>query len=63
MAIKFYDIKMKQHVEVDESKVVKVIYNNNNRTTYAVRGKTEDGRNLTKFVKKDFWESLDVPQE
>jgi hypothetical protein len=54
----FFDVKLRQKVEVDITE--KVTYGPPGRERYAVRGKTSDGRNLTKFVKKDFWENLQV---
>ncbi len=57
MSVKFYDVKLRKSVQVDEKDVSKVEYK---RTTkdgktqirYALRGKTPDARNLTKFVSK-----------
>lgn len=57
MSVKFYDVKLRKAVQVDEKDVSKVEYK---RTTkdgktqirYALRGKTTDARNLTKFVSK-----------
>jgi hypothetical protein len=63
MAVKFYDVKLRKEVELPESDVQKVEYK---RTTkagktqirYALRGKTPDGRNLTKFVSKDVYDKI-----
>lgn len=57
MAVKFYDVKLRQEVMLDESKVEKVEYKRETKdggtqVRYALRGKTSDGRNLTKFVSK-----------
>lgn len=64
MAIEFYDVKLKQRVQIDEKDVRKTTFETKNgQTRYGLRAKTEDGRNLTKFVSKADWESLDVPEE
>ena len=63
MAIEFYDIKLKKKVMIDESKIVKVTFTTKNGgLRYGIRGKTDDDRNLTKFVNKQTWETLNVPE-
>lgn len=49
----FYDVKQRQKVEAEVTE--KVTYGNPGNQRYAFRAKTSDGRNLTKFVKKDVW--------
>lgn len=56
----FYDVKERKSVEADVTE--KVIYGKPGAERYAFRGKTEDGRNLTKFVGKDDWQRADAPQ-
>jgi len=56
--MKFYDVKNRKRVVREVIK--KTIYN---ETTYAARGKTKDGRNLTKFLRKGVFDSLHVPFE
>jgi hypothetical protein len=63
MAIEFYDVKSREKVSIDESKVTKVTYQTKSGTRYGLRAKTSDGRNLTKFVGKDAWDNLKVPVE
>ena len=64
MEITFYDVKLRKKVSIDQSKVKKVTFKTKNgQLRYALRAKTEDGRNLTKFVSKSDWEALDVPEE
>ena len=66
MAIEFYDVKEGKKVSIDESNVTKKVYI---RTTkagkeqqrHAFRGKTADGRNLTRFVSKTDFDALDAP--
>lgn len=50
MKAKFYDVKNRKAVEADVT--AKKTYQVRGTTRYAVRGKTSDGRPLTKFVKK-----------
>jgi len=51
---KFYDVKTKSYVT---TKVLEcVTYNKTGHTSYAFRGKTADGRNLTAFVSKAVWD-------
>jgi len=54
----FYDVKLRRKVdaEVTERKE----YNVNGQTRYALRGKTSDGRMLTKFVSKADYDSASV---
>ena len=64
MAIEFYDVKIKAKVQIDESQVKKTTFTTKNgQLRYGLRAKTEDGRNLTKFVSKADWESMDLPEE
>ncbi len=64
MAIEFYDVKIRQKVKIDESKVKKVTFTTKNgQTRYGLRAKTDDGRNLTKFVSKADWEKMNLPVE
>lgn len=63
MAVEFYDLKLKQKVNVDESKVTKTTYETKGGTRYGLRATTDDGRKLTKFVGKAVWDTLNVPVE
>lgn len=51
----FYDVKKRKKVEAEVTDKVK--YPNNR---YAIRGKTVDGRNLTKFVSQSDWSKFVV---
>jgi hypothetical protein len=63
VAIEFYDVKTRQKVSLPESDVVKTTFTTKNgQTRYGLRGKTKDGRNLTKFVSKTDWEKMDLPE-
>lgn len=63
-SIEFYDVKTRQKVKIDKSNVKKTTFNTKNgQVRHGLRAKTDDGRNLTKFVSKAEWDSLDVPVE
>ena len=55
MKATFYDVKLRKKVE---AKVTEKVKYDNNR--YAFKAKTDDGRNLTRFVGKDEWEKASV---
>ena len=68
MAVEFYDVKERKKVQVDDSKITKKRYTRETKDgktqeRYALRGKTADGRNLTKFVSKADWDKLSAPEE
>ena len=54
----FYDVKLRKKVEAEV--VEKVTYGETGKERYALKGKTDDGRNLTKFVKKADWEKASI---
>jgi len=54
----FYDVKLRTKVEA--TVVEKVTYGEPGKERYALRAKTDDGRNLTKFVKKADWENIQL---
>lgn len=58
----FYNVKKREKVDVDESQITKTSYNNakTGRTSYALRAQ-DDGTNLTKFIKKELYDELNVP--
>lgn len=64
--IEFYDVKARQKVSISASDVKKTKYERQTKdggtqVRYAVRAVSPSGGNLTKFVSKDTWDSLDVP--
>ncbi len=62
-SIEFFDVKLKKKVMVDEKNIVKVTFKTKGGSIrYGIRGKTSDGRNLTKFVNKATWDALKVPE-
>lgn len=63
MAVEFYDVKTRTKVSVDDKKVEKVKFTTKNgQVRYGLRGKTEDGRNLTKFVSQKDWDKAKFPE-
>ena len=52
----FYDVKLRK--KVIEEVIAKTIYNK----TYALKGKTRDGRNLTKFVSQEDYHKTEAPE-
>lgn len=64
MAIEFYDVKTRQKVSIDDKNVLKTTFNTKGgQTRYGLRGKTDDGRMLTKFVSKGDWDSMKYKEE
>jgi hypothetical protein len=56
MKMKFFDVKTRQNIETEVTE--KKEYQSRGQTRYAVRGKTPDGRALTRFVSKDVYDSI-----
>lgn len=62
--MEFYSVKKRKKVEIPDDQIKKTTYEGRGgQVRYAVRGTDDDGTNLTKFVSKDVFESLDVPEE
>ncbi|MCK6576511.1 MAG: hypothetical protein L6Q98_00255 [Anaerolineae bacterium] len=62
--VEFYDVKTRSKVTVAEGDVLKTTYvTKNGQTRYALRGKTGDGRMLTKFVSKADWDKASYKVE
>lgn len=63
-SIEFYDVKTRQKVKVDQAQVKKTTFQTKNgQVRHGLRAKTDDGRNLTKFISKAEWDKLNVPVE
>lgn len=58
MKMTFYDVKTRQKVEAEVTE--RVTFDVKGKTRHAVKGKTADGRNLTKFVSEDTYNSVNV---
>ncbi len=58
MKAQFYDVKTRK--KVDAQVTEKVVYGEKGKERYALRGKTSDGRSLTKFVSKADWDKAKV---
>ncbi len=61
--IKFYDVKLRKEVMLDEKNVEKTTYervtkDGKKQIRFAMRGKTTDGRNLTRFVSKEDYDKM-----
>jgi hypothetical protein len=62
MSIEFYDVERREKVTVPLDRVTKIIITQKDgQVRFALRGLTEDGRQLTKFVSKSSWVAADVP--
>ena len=65
MKIKFYNVKKRESVEIEEADCKKVIYtretSKGTQERYAVRAQDDDGTNLTKFVSKENYDKLTCP--
>jgi hypothetical protein len=64
--MQFYNVKTRAKVDVPESQLKKTKYvrktSKGDQVRYAVRAHV-DGTNLTKFVGKEMYDSLQVPEE
>jgi hypothetical protein len=65
--IEFYDVKLRAKVQIDESDVKKKKYERETKTgsvqvRYALRA-NNNGTNLTKFISKETFDSLNAPEE
>jgi hypothetical protein len=61
MTVEFYDVKTRRKVQLDDKKLLKVTFMTKTGPRYGLRGKTADGRLLTKFVSKADWDKLKIP--
>ena len=65
MAIVFYNVKKRKKVDIDESNIEKVEYKRETskgiQIRYAFRAQDDDGTNLTKFVSKADYDSINAP--
>lgn len=56
--IEFYDVKTGEKVALELSYVRKVKVRTITGVRYGLRGKTPDGRMLTKYINQDEWEAI-----
>jgi hypothetical protein len=64
MAAEFYDVKLRKKVQLPEKDVMKTSFKlKTGQVRYAITGRTEDGRRLTKFVSKTDWDKMTYPVE
>jgi hypothetical protein len=63
VAVEFYDVKTRKKVSIDDKNVVKTKFTTKNgQIRFGLRGKTTDGRNLTKFVSQADWDKAKYPE-
>jgi hypothetical protein len=67
VAIEFYDVKLREKVQIPESEVRKTTYEREGKdgktqVRYAFRAENK-GTKLTKFASKEDWDALDAPIE
>lgn len=58
----FYNVKKRAKVEIADTDVKKKRYPGRGGERYAIRAVDDDGTNLTKFVSKETYDSLDVEE-
>lgn len=62
--MQFFNVKKREKVDVPEDQIKKTVYKGKSgQMRYAVRAVDDDGTNLTRFVSKDDYDALDVPEE
>ena len=65
MSIKFYNVKKRESVNIDESKCQKVIYRKETdkgvQERFGIKSVDEDGTKLTTFCSKEKFEALNCP--
>ncbi len=61
MAVEFYDVKTRKKISIEDGNITKVEMQTKAGSRYAIKGKTSDGRSLTKFVSKTDWEKMTYP--
>ena len=61
--MEFYNVRKRQKVNVPDDNLKKTSFKARGATRYAVRAVDDDGTKLTKFVNKQTWDSLNVPEE
>jgi hypothetical protein len=62
MEIEFYDVKKRRKIKVDQRYVIKSSKEVRGEMRYMLRCRLPDGRTLTKFVSKETWDKLHLPQ-
>jgi hypothetical protein len=60
MKATFYNLKLREHEEVEVT--AKVIYGDAKRARYAIKALGSGGSKLTKFVSKDVFDAMDAPE-
>lgn len=60
--MQFYNVKKREKVDINDSQIKKTTYGEGTRVRYAFRAVDDDGTNLTKFVSKETFDSIDAPR-
>jgi HSP90 family molecular chaperone len=60
--IEFYDVKLRTKVSISSADCKKTVYTSKGKQRYALKAVSpESGCNLTLFIKKEKYDSLDIP--
>jgi hypothetical protein len=62
MAVEFYDVKTRKKINIEDGDITKVKMQTKAGARYAIKGKTSDGRLLTKFVSESDWQKMSYPE-
>lgn len=60
-SVEFYDVKTRGKIQIDDKNIKKVKMDTKSGARYALKGKTADGRELTKFISAADFEKLKYP--
>jgi hypothetical protein len=60
-SVEFYDVKTRGKIQIDDKNIKKVKMDTKSGARYALKGKTPDGRELTKFISAADFEKLKYP--
>lgn len=61
--MQFYNVRKRKKVELEDGDLKKTTYSVRGGTRYALRGIDDDGTKVTRFVKKEVFDEMDVPEE
>ncbi len=62
--MEFFNVRKREKVDIPDDKIKKTTYGREtSRVRYAVRAVDDDGTNLTKFISKETFNSLKVPED
>jgi hypothetical protein len=61
-SVEFYDVKIRKKVKIDDKSISKIKMDTKSGPRYALKGKTSDGRMLTRFVSEADWKKAKYPE-